>query len=152
MKTLVPPFQLAAPSDWSCLSVILAGPIQEETDPNAVPFRPNLFVNVDDIGPNAKAILGDYVAAQVRQLSESEAFVRMIAAPQQTKTKGGIDGFVYEYIVKSPHEGMNVHQMQFVTVFDDTVYAFTWSQVSGQPFLKSKTAFRQMLDSLEPSK
>lgn len=146
-------FTLDAPSEWTLSTVILSGPVVQDTAavgmPTAKavrPFQQNVICTMEQVGP--KETPKSYVSKQLEGLRKAGVQRKETAKPETIKLPDGSVGLLTEQAVVGPG-GERVRQMQMVTIRQGIAHTLIASNLDGMPYEKTKAGFREILTSFK---
>ncbi len=145
-------FSIDAPEDWRLSTVILAGPVDEQTGPRmpttkALPaFQRNLVATMEEV--DAKTTLESYVKRQIDGLKAAGVTRQDAGKPERVKLAAGADGLITEQIILGSG-GERVRQMQLVSIKNGVAHTVIASHLDGAAFESARAELRKMLLSFE---
>lgn len=145
-------FSLDVLPDWTLSTVILAGPVEEDSadDPMLInaptPFQSNIIITLEQV--KGDEIPESYLNRQLDGLRQANVNFQQMAPPERVKLENGLDGILSEQVIVGAG-GEWVRQLQLMFIKDGVAYTAIASQLEGPPFEKMRDRFRAMLLSLK---
>lgn len=141
-------FSLDVPVGWALTTLILTGPVDEESGTDgperfpSKPFQQNLVATIEQVerSENAKS----YVQRQIDGLSKAGVSRSEKAAPEEVSLPGGVFGLLTEQLIVGLG-GERVRQLQLVTIKNRVAYTLIASHQDGEPFEESRQDLKKML-------
>lgn len=144
-------FSLEAPGEWTLSTVILSGPVSEDSGGQGMlttkavrPFQQNVIATMEQVGKDETP--ESYVKKQLDGLRKAGVQRKETKPPERVKLSSGHDALVTEQSVVGP-SGERVRQLQLVSIKDGVAHTLIASNMDGLPYDRTKAAFWSMLTS-----
>lgn len=148
-RMTIGPLSLEVLGTWTLSTVILAGPIGEQSPEVGMlggravrPFQPNLVATMEQVTQDVTR--ENYVRRQIEGLRQAGVGRQEAQEPEGVQLAGGADGLLTEHVIMGPG-GERVRQMQLVTIKEGVAYTIITSHLDGAPFDAAREEFRTML-------
>lgn len=142
------PISLDVPAGWSLTTLILAGPVDEQSGAGARerfpsrPFQQNLVAAMERVEDIETA--ESYVLRQIDGLRKAQVPRWEKAEPKQVSLPDGATGLLTEQVVIGPGNE-RVRQMQLVTIKQHVAYTLIATHKDGESFEEAREDFKRML-------